>query len=157
MDKAEKNYTVISYSVGGRNNKVYKSGDKVKESNFPPGNAEDLVKGGFLKEFTKKEQAKADKVAQAAQDAAEQAKKDDATKALKDAENAVEEANMAVDIELEKVDGLKGQLASDNDGDVDKAVIQTLEGELVDAEGALKSAQEVAELAMADLEALKGS
>lgn len=58
MDKSEKIYTVIAYSVGGMNNKVYKSGEKVKESNFPPGNAEKLVEQGFLKADVEKEVSK---------------------------------------------------------------------------------------------------
>lgn len=41
-------YRVIALSVGGRNNKIFKSGDIVKDVNFPEGNISALVKGGFL-------------------------------------------------------------------------------------------------------------
>jgi hypothetical protein len=47
----EKKYKVIALSVGGANNFVYKSGDIVKESNFPVGNADKLAKSGFLLEI----------------------------------------------------------------------------------------------------------
>lgn len=44
-------FKVISLSVGGSNNKIFKSGDIVTENQFPQGNADKLVKGGFLKEI----------------------------------------------------------------------------------------------------------
>jgi hypothetical protein len=44
-----KKYTVISLTVGGLGNKIFKYGDIVNESNFPKGNADVLVEKGFLK------------------------------------------------------------------------------------------------------------
>lgn len=41
-------YRVVSLAVGGNCNKLYKQGDIVKESNFPPGNAELNVLKGHL-------------------------------------------------------------------------------------------------------------
>jgi hypothetical protein len=38
-----KKYTVISLTVGGLANKIFKYGDIVREDNFPKGNAEKLV------------------------------------------------------------------------------------------------------------------
>lgn len=153
MDKSEKNYTVVAYSVGGKNNKVYKSGDKVDESNFPPGNADKLVEQGFLKEFTKAQQAKVEKAAKSKREAAEQAQKDAESKELQDAESAVEEADMAVTIAQEKV----GDLSSQLDGDVDDKAKADLEKELTSANNALQTAQEIAEKANKKLEALKDS
>jgi hypothetical protein len=46
-----KKYTVISLTVGGLANKIFKYGDVVREDNFPKGNAEKLVQQGFLKEL----------------------------------------------------------------------------------------------------------
>jgi hypothetical protein len=43
-----KKYKVLTSSVGGRRNKIFKAGDIVFENNFPEGNAEQLVKKGFL-------------------------------------------------------------------------------------------------------------
>lgn len=43
-----KSYRVIALSCGGHGNKIYKSGDVVKEGSFPPGRAEELVKKKFL-------------------------------------------------------------------------------------------------------------
>jgi hypothetical protein len=43
-----KKFIVIALAVSGNGNKVFKSGDKVTEKNFPPGNTADLVKNGFL-------------------------------------------------------------------------------------------------------------
>lgn len=42
-------YKVISLSVGGLGNKVFKSGDIVNEANFESGLAPKLVEQGFLK------------------------------------------------------------------------------------------------------------
>jgi hypothetical protein len=42
-------YKVISLSVGGLGNKVFKSGDVVKTENFEAGLAPKLVEQGFLK------------------------------------------------------------------------------------------------------------
>jgi len=42
------NYKVIALSVGGKGNKIYKSGDVVTEKHFPDGNINSLIKGGFL-------------------------------------------------------------------------------------------------------------
>lgn len=47
-----KKYEVISLSVGGLNNKIFRSGDKVTAANFPQGNAEKLVEQGFIKEIS---------------------------------------------------------------------------------------------------------
>lgn len=52
-------YKVVALSVGGLNKKIYNSGDIVTSDNFPAGNAELLVKGGFLEEI--KEKVKTDK------------------------------------------------------------------------------------------------
>lgn len=46
-----KQYEVIALSVGGANNKIFNSRDKVTEDNFKEGRAEELVAGGFLKEI----------------------------------------------------------------------------------------------------------
>lgn len=153
MDKSEKNYTVITYSVGGKNNMVYKSGGKVKESNFPPGNAEKLAEQGFLKEFTKAQQAKAEKAAKAEREAAQKTKEESDTKALQDAESALEEADMAVTIAQEKVDDLNSQM----EGDVDDKAKLDLDKELTSTNNALHTAKEVAENAKSELEALKSS
>lgn len=138
MENSEKNYTVIAYSVGGMNNIVYKSGDEVKESNFPPGNAEKLVSQGFLKRFTKSKQTKAEKAA--------------AAKALKAAESDIKEANMAVTIEHEKIDDLKSKLDGD---DIDDKVKGVLEYELAQSEIALEIANEVLNEADEKLASLK--
>ncbi len=50
------NYKVISASLGGLSNKVFKAGDLVTEKNFSKGNAIKLVEQGFLEEI--KEEAK---------------------------------------------------------------------------------------------------
>lgn len=139
MENSEKNYTVIAYSVGGINNIVYKSGDEVKESNFPPGNAEKLVSQGFLKRFTKSKQTKAEKAA--------------AAKALKASESNIEEANMAVTIEQEKIDDLKSKLDGD---DIDDKVKGVLEHELAQSETALEIANEVLSEANEKLASLNG-
>lgn len=49
----DKEYIVICLSVGGLNNKIFHSQDKVKQSNFAPGIAEELVKSKFLAEAKK--------------------------------------------------------------------------------------------------------
>lgn len=49
-----KEYIVVALSVGGRNNKIFKNGEKVKASNFHDGIAEQLVEGGFLKPVQEK-------------------------------------------------------------------------------------------------------
>jgi hypothetical protein len=41
---------VIALNLGGRGNKIFKSGDSVKESNFPDGNFDRLIKEGFIRE-----------------------------------------------------------------------------------------------------------
>lgn len=64
-------FRVIALSVGGMNNKVYKSQDVVNEDNFPEGNADKLVKGKFLKELTKAELKKEAKAADDAKAEAE--------------------------------------------------------------------------------------
>ena len=46
-----KHFKVKALYVGGVNNKIFTSGDIVKEKHFPPGNAELLVKSGFLEEM----------------------------------------------------------------------------------------------------------
>lgn len=46
-----KKYKVISLSVGGNNNKIYRTHDVVNEKNFPEGVAEKLVAAGHLKEI----------------------------------------------------------------------------------------------------------
>ena len=43
-----KHYKVKALSVGGLGNKVFKHGDCVKESQFKPGRADELVQLGFL-------------------------------------------------------------------------------------------------------------
>jgi hypothetical protein len=45
------NYKVISLSVGGKNNRVFKSGDIVTDSHFHLGAAKELAEKGFLKEI----------------------------------------------------------------------------------------------------------
>lgn len=55
-------YKVIALSVGGLGKKIFNSGDIVTDKNFPAGNAEKLVKQGFLEEIQeKKEPVKEDK------------------------------------------------------------------------------------------------
>ena len=153
MDKSEKNYTVIAYSVGGSNNKVYKSGDKVKESNFPPGNAEDFAKQGFLKELTKAQQIKVEKTAKTERYATDKAQKDTDLKALKEAESAVEEADMAVTIVQENINDLSSQL----EGDVSSKTKKYLGKELRHANNTLKTAKKTVENAKNELEVLKSS
>lgn len=51
MEKVQRKFRVIALSVGGRGNKIYNSGDEVLASNFPDGNADELVTKGFLKEI----------------------------------------------------------------------------------------------------------
>lgn len=46
-----KRYKVIKGSVGGFGNKTHKVGDEVTEDMFPPNNAKDLAKLGFLEEL----------------------------------------------------------------------------------------------------------
>lgn len=41
-------YKVKALNVGGKGNKIFKSGDEVSEKNFPPGAVEQLVAQGFL-------------------------------------------------------------------------------------------------------------
>ncbi len=41
---------VISLNVGGLGNKIFKTGDRVNERNFPEGNWDRIVKGGHVKE-----------------------------------------------------------------------------------------------------------
>lgn len=43
-----KQYKVKALTVSGLKNRIYRSGDTVTEENFPPGNADDLVKKGYL-------------------------------------------------------------------------------------------------------------
>jgi len=43
-------YTVIATAVGGKRNKIFRAGDTVTESDFPPGNIRRLVDRGFIKE-----------------------------------------------------------------------------------------------------------
>lgn len=52
-----KTYKVISLSVGGLNNKIYKSGDVVREDSFAEKRAEQLVLGGFLEAIETKSKA----------------------------------------------------------------------------------------------------
>lgn len=44
-------FKVITTSVGGHNNKIYYYDQEVTEENFPEGNADKLVTGGYLKEI----------------------------------------------------------------------------------------------------------
>lgn len=48
-------FTVKALSVGGKGNKIFNSGDIVSEDNFPAGNCDALVKGGFLTEIKQAE------------------------------------------------------------------------------------------------------
>ena len=50
-------YEVIALSVGGQNNKIFKHGEKVDDSNFGKDRADELVKGGFLKPLDDKKNA----------------------------------------------------------------------------------------------------
>lgn len=50
-------YKVIALSVGGRRNKIFKSGDEVTADDFPPGTCPDLVAKGFLEEVKRPEVA----------------------------------------------------------------------------------------------------
>jgi len=56
-----KKYKVISLSVGGMNNKIYKSQDIVREDSFYPGHAEKLVEQMHLEPFEEKEHVKVNK------------------------------------------------------------------------------------------------
>lgn len=49
-----KRYKVIALSVGGRGNKIFKSGDEVNEDCFLPGHVEELVSGMFLQPIAEK-------------------------------------------------------------------------------------------------------
>lgn len=51
----ERSFKVIALAVGGKNNKIYRSGDTVYPKNFPDGNVDRLVNEGFLQEIIKKE------------------------------------------------------------------------------------------------------
>ena len=96
-----KKYKVIAYSVGGMNNKVYRSGDTVCESNFPPGNAEILEEKDFLKSLSKSDLKKlADKDKK---DAAkvEQERVDVLNVKISNSEKVLEEANVALEIAKE--------------------------------------------------------
>lgn len=53
-----KTYKVIALSVGGLGNKIYNSKDIVTEANFPEGNAEKLVKSGFLEPIKEEKKSK---------------------------------------------------------------------------------------------------
>lgn len=46
----ETQYTVVASAVGGRRNKIFRSGDTVTAKDFPTGNIPHLVQKGFLKE-----------------------------------------------------------------------------------------------------------
>lgn len=46
-------YKVIALSVGGKNNKVFNSGEIVNDKNFHEGRAEELVRKGFLERSVK--------------------------------------------------------------------------------------------------------
>lgn len=46
----ETQYTVLATAVGGKRNKIFRSGDTVTERDFPPGNIPRLIQKGFLKE-----------------------------------------------------------------------------------------------------------
>lgn len=56
-----KKYIVVALSVGGLNNKIFKSGDVVTAEAFPQDHAEELVKQGFLKP-EKQEPKKVEKI-----------------------------------------------------------------------------------------------
>ena len=58
-----KKYVVLALALGGLGNKVFNAGDIVSEDNFPAGNAQKLVEGGFIKEAeeAKEEKPKKDK------------------------------------------------------------------------------------------------
>ena len=45
-----KKYKVKKGNVGGYGGKTFKIGDTVTEANFPPNNARELCKAGFLEE-----------------------------------------------------------------------------------------------------------
>jgi len=74
MEKEDKKYIVKAYSVGGRNNRVYRSKEEVLASNFPDGNAEKLEEQGFL--VAVKSKAKS-------QDKSDDSKSDDSKKSAK--------------------------------------------------------------------------
>ena len=42
--------TVIVTDLGARGNKIFHSGDTVTENNFPEGNFDKLIAGGYIKE-----------------------------------------------------------------------------------------------------------
>lgn len=50
MEEDKKEYEVISLSMGGKNNKIFNSGDIVTAEDFEEGDIPQLIKDGFLKE-----------------------------------------------------------------------------------------------------------
>jgi hypothetical protein len=52
-------YKVKALSVGAKGNKIFNSGDTVKETNFAPGRADELVKLGFLEDLGEDESSPA--------------------------------------------------------------------------------------------------
>lgn len=127
-------FKVKALSVGGSSNRIYHSGDIVTAGNFPDGNAEKLVKEGFLEPYDEeaaqaeedqkaKELEEANKAKQVEEDAkAEQAEAyrkqkeaDDAAKAEEDQKKKVlEEAEKAKQAE----DALKSnELKTENPAD----------------------------------------
>ena len=73
-----KQYKVKALSVGGSNNRIFKSGDIVTSDCFPEGNTTKLVEQGFLTELdseenkmTKEQKAEAKKAEKLAKEEAE--------------------------------------------------------------------------------------
>lgn len=52
----QRTFKIITLSVGGKGNKIYKSGDVVKESHFPNGIIDELIKGKFIEETDSEEE-----------------------------------------------------------------------------------------------------
>lgn len=69
---------VKALALSGKGNKIFRSGDAVKETNFPEGNWTKLVKDGFIKE----DEVVIPELAAADNTAEEPAEKNDAATAL---------------------------------------------------------------------------
>jgi len=90
-------YKIETGEVGGFGNRIYKKGDTVEASNFPPGNAEKLEKMGILSkvlEPTAKEKAAEKKALKEAEELAKkEAKEAEEAQAIADKEK--EDARIA--------------------------------------------------------------
>lgn len=85
MEKPKKEYKVRALTVGGLNNKIFKSGDVVAENNFREGRADELVAAGFLERIFSPEEIEEQKKAEAAAEQKKLADEESARKAKAEA------------------------------------------------------------------------